>query len=77
MTWGSLLSLLAVGAPTVSIDSCGLCGPLPAPIARMAQQVEDRHKKDLDGDVKLGREVAEQVAKEMPPSENRASIERD
>ncbi|MCW5938291.1 MAG: M48 family metalloprotease [Fimbriimonadaceae bacterium] len=76
MTWGSLLSMLAVGAPTVSIDSCGLCGPLPAPIARMAQQVEDRHKKDLDGDVKLGREVAEQVAKEMPPSENRASIER-
>jgi predicted Zn-dependent protease len=45
-------------------------------VARIVQEVEDRHQKELEADVKLGREVADEVAKEMPPSENRAHIER-
>jgi hypothetical protein len=45
-------------------------------VEAIARQVEDRHQRDLDHDVKLGREVAEQIAKEMPASENRAMTER-
>ncbi|MGE0002121.1 MAG: M48 family metalloprotease [Fimbriimonadaceae bacterium] len=39
-------------------------------------QQDDRHKKDIENDVKMGREYSEEVRKELPASENIAMIER-
>lgn len=39
-------------------------------------QVDERHRKDIENDVKLGREYSEEARKELPASENAAMIER-
>lgn len=41
-----------------------------------ACQADDRHKRDLESDVKMGRAYSEQVRKELPASENIVYIDR-
>lgn len=42
----------------------------------VTQQVDEKHQKDIDNDVKLGKEVAEEVKKELPESDNKEYIDR-
>lgn len=42
----------------------------------LACQDDPRHKRDLEADVKLGRQYSEQVRKELPASENIVYIDR-
>ena len=63
---------------SLSILGCLSCAPVhphfadapTAHVRRIVAQVEERHKKEVADDVKLGKEVAAQVDKEIPASDN-------
>lgn len=63
------LSLLAAIGSEVTL-------PNEPTSAHVVQQVDEKHKKDIEADVKLGKEVAEQVKKELQASENKEYIDR-
>jgi len=68
----ALLACLAVIAP---LQSATVDPSAPATPKQQTKK-DDRHQKDIDADLKIGREYSERVRKELPLSENRAYIEK-
>lgn len=65
-----LSGLLTLGAPLqVATETA-----VPPQTAQDKEQ--QRHKKEVEEDVKLGKEVSQQVDKELPASENKEYVER-
>lgn len=68
MSLVSLLSLLVAMVPGGQVQAAqGAAAP---------QAQEDKHQKEIENDVKLGKEVAEQAKKELPASDNQEYIDK-
>jgi hypothetical protein len=79
----ALISFNQQGIPAPAQSAAGLQDSAPAAQAAPAtttnnRQAEDeaRHKRDVENDVKIGKEYSADVDKETKPSEDKANIER-
>lgn len=43
---------------------------LPSDVAKIVREVDEKHKKEIEDDIKIGREASDRVRKEIPLSEN-------